>query len=100
MKTQLELLKEAVALAEAHPEAQIRICATSDELLDNFGWTAHKINRVDFDWWYADEENIHVGLQDIKDCLDDAKEENAPETTDDEAMAVSTKTILIYTGAA
>ena len=39
MKTQIELLKEAVKIAEENPTLEIIIAADSDELLQEYGWT-------------------------------------------------------------
>lgn len=99
MKTQLELLKEAVALAEANPEAGIHICAYSSELIDDYAWTKHQISSVELDWLYTNDDHIIVGVDNIRDCLDYPKDDDEPGATEAEAIAVSSLAILIYTDA-
>jgi len=99
--TQLEYLKLAVKMAEENPGMEIRVAASSDELLDDVAWTMHKIISVEKSLWYVDNENILTDVDEIIDHLNDSLDvkSNRPDYTEEEAIALSKEVILIRTGA-
>jgi hypothetical protein len=46
MKTQLEFLKEAVALAEADPDLEIIVGVASDEVCEDSFWSKQQIVKL------------------------------------------------------
>jgi hypothetical protein len=100
-KTQLDFLREAVALAEANLDREIHFCASSDEILEDSAWTSHEISRVEKGLWYNTDEQIFTNLDDVIEHFmleyedDDFGEKEAEEMAK-EAMKPA---ILIYTHA-
>lgn len=94
MKTQLEFLKEAVALAEANPTLKIKIASSDDHIFDG-GWTEQKIAKVEKSKYYSDDGLI---MTDIDIVIDHLQYDNDREFTEDEALEHMEEVILIYTG--
>ena len=69
MKTQRELLADLMELATANPDLPIRVCASSDELLAEFGWTVMEISRVEINPWYDRGETVLTDEDEIKDDI-------------------------------
>lgn len=66
MKTQEQFLREILDLKSKNTEMEIHFCVDSDEILD-FGWTAHKITKVEIKPWYCDDERILTDEDEIKE---------------------------------
>jgi hypothetical protein len=71
MKTQIEFVREIIELSEKHPSAQIKLCVDGDEV-EEYGWTAHEIRRVELLRWvevneqiYTDEKSAKYEIQDM-----------------------------------
>ena len=69
MKTQLEFLKEAVALAEQNPELKIHF-ASSDEHCEDKSWTKQHITKIEKTSYYQYEEEIFVDVDELVDHLE------------------------------
>lgn len=72
MKTQRELLQEIMALATAHPDLAIRVCADADELLADYGWTVMEISSAEISPWYEKDEIVLTYESEIMDVIRDA----------------------------
>lgn len=94
MKTQLEFLKEAVALAEQNPTLKIHI-ASSDEHCEDKSWTQQHITKVEKTPYYCCEEEIFLDVDDVIDYFDYLGEE----MTEEQAQEKMEEVILIYTNA-
>jgi len=94
MKTQLEFLKEAVALAEQNPESKIHF-ASSDEHCEDKSWTQQHITKVEKTWYYCDDEEIFLDVDDVIDHY----EYLGVEITEEQAQEKMEEVILIYTNA-
>ena len=94
--TQREALREALRLAEEHPEADIHICVASDDVLDDFVWTSHKIDRVQLGWWYMSGERIVIDLDEIREEMES---EYDRDVSIEEAEKAAKRVVLIYTDA-
>lgn len=68
MKTQRDFIKEIQKLADDNPKAPIKICVDSEEVLD-YGWTAHKITRVELSCWIEFDERIYTDEDIAKDAI-------------------------------
>lgn len=97
MKTQLEYFKEVIRLAEEHPEAKIHILATSDMLLEDFAWTAHKIASVSMGYWYKSKQGTFQ--TDLDDIIDTVEVEEDKEITKEDARKLAMVAILVETDA-
>lgn len=71
MKTQEQLLRDALALSVANPTLPIHICAASDELDEDSPWTMHKIEDVKICPWFERDERIYTELDKIFDQMED-----------------------------
>ena len=93
MKTQLEWLEYAVAMAKAYPLFDIHVCVDGD-LVNEYGWTQHKISHVTISDWITIGDTIYDDLENaIGELLD---------TTDEPEREIRSrlkdhKAILIYT---
>lgn len=97
MKTQLEYFKEVIRLSEENPTAEIKILATSDEILEDCAWTAHKIASVEVGHWYESKGGkIYIDLDDIVDCVE---VEEDKEITKEDARKLAMVAILVETDA-
>lgn len=94
MKTQLEFLKEAVALAEQNPTLKIHF-ASSDEHCEDKSWTQQHISKVEKTWYYSYDEDIFLDIDDVMDHYEYLGEE----ITEEEAKSRMEEVILIYTDA-
>lgn len=70
IKTQLEFLKKAVSLSEAHPELQFIFCTKTEFLLEEYSWTAQQISDVYIDYVYMDTDGVIICINDIMERLD------------------------------
>ena len=66
MKTQEQFLQEILDLKKANPKMEIHFCADSDEIFE-YGWTVHKITKVEINPWYCDDERILTDEDEIKE---------------------------------
>lgn len=97
---QRELLTEALRLANENPDAEIHVCAASDELLEDYAWTGHHISKVELGWWHVDGDRIYTDPDELQEVLDDEAYDNgAPPVTEEQARAMMKPAILIYTRA-
>ena len=94
MKTQLDLLKEAVALAEQNPTLKI-IVASSDEHCEDKSWTQQHITKVEKTEYFCCEEEIFLDVDDVIDHFEYFGEE----ITEEQAQEKMEEVILIYTNA-
>ncbi len=94
MKTQIEYLKEAVALAEQNPALKIHI-ASSDEHCEDKSWTQQHITKVEKTPYYCYEEEIFLDVDDVIDHFEYLGEE----ITEEQAEEKMEEVILIYTSA-
>lgn len=82
MKSQIEFLKKAIKLKNENPEMDIHFCACSDELLNDFAWTAHLISKIEINPWLQDDERIYIDEDEIKEYYKDLHADD--NITDDE----------------
>lgn len=68
--TQEEALKLILKLKEENPEFEIHFCIDSDQLLE-YGWTAHKISKVEVCPWFEDGERIYTEEEEIIEHFED-----------------------------
>lgn len=68
--TQREWIVKIVALALKNPEAKIKFCV-DNELVADFGWTAHEIKRVAATMWIEAGERIYTDEDLAKDEIAD-----------------------------
>ena len=92
MKTQLDFLKEAVALAEQNPGLKI-VIASSDEHCEDKSWTAHKITKVEKTQYYCCEDEIFTDADSVVDHFEYMGEDLSYEQAEEKMEEV----ILIYT---
>lgn len=57
---QIELVNKIVQLSKENPDAEIKLCVSND-LAADFGWTAHKIKRVELSSWLVINEMCFNG---------------------------------------
>lgn len=95
MKTQLEFLKEAVALAEQNPSLKIHF-ASSDEHCEDTSWTQQHITKVEKTYYYQVDERILLDVDEVQDYFECYLDQ---EISDEEAVSKMEEVILIYTGA-
>ena len=95
--TQIELLREALWLAEEYPDAKIHVCVDSDELSDYGAWTSHKLNKVELGYWYCDSTGMI--LTDPEEVAEELEVLTGEDVTEDQAIAEMERAILIYTRA-
>lgn len=95
---QVDMLKRALAYAKALPDDEIHVCTRNDELCnpDEFAFTDQRIVNVESGWLYRDKDRIVVGIDEIRDHLEIIEDR---EVSIEDAKAVSSQVILIYTGA-
>jgi hypothetical protein len=108
-----DYIEDIHRLSVLHPKAKIAIMITSEEVTEST-YSLQCIERVEYDLWYAVEENIYVGEDKIIEAIEEQIEENdtAPFMSDDDiekqarieydALVESKKIderIIIYTGA-
>jgi len=96
MKTQIELLKEAVKIAEENPTLEIIIAANSDELLQEYGWTKHQITSVEISQYCEHDDKI---ITDIDELIENMEYDLDRDVTEEEAEKEMKNVILIKTGA-
>ena len=99
MKTQLELLKEAIALAEENPGLKIYV-AVADEHCDDYtdsSWTQHQISKVEKTLYYRTNDTIYTTVDGVIEYHEVYLDEDI---TEDDARAKMEYVILIYTNAA
>ena len=92
MKTQLDFLKEAVALAEQNPGMKIHV-ASSDQHCEDKSWTQHHITRVEKTPYFCYEEEIFLDVDDVIDHFEYLDVEITEKQAEDQMEEV----ILIYT---
>ena len=92
MKSQIEFLKDAVALAQQNPKLKIHF-ASSDEHCEDKSWTQQHITKVEKTWYYIDNEEIFLNIDDVIDHHEYLGEE----ITEEDAKAKMEEVILIYT---
>ena len=92
MKTQLEFLKEAVALAEQNPKAKIHVAADTD-CCGDFGWTQQEITKVEKTLYYCENEQIMLDVDSVVVEFD----LRGVFITEEEARSKMEEVILIYT---
>ena len=95
MKSQIEFLKEAVALAEQNPTLKIHF-ASSDEHCEDKSWTQQHITKVEKTLYYQDDEQIFLDVDEVVDHFECYLHQ---EIGYEEAEAKMEEVILIYTGA-
>ena len=101
-KTQLEFLKEIISLKEQHPDYEIHFCVSSDEILDDCHWTAHKIREIKICPWFVDDERIFTDEDEIRDyfediyCDDDISDEELEKKVDEECKKIE-MAICVFT---
>ena len=66
MKSQLELIKEIVKLAEENPSYEIHFAVSNEELADG-AWTDHEIESVGIDWMWRPDDVIFTGREEIEE---------------------------------
>lgn len=98
MKTQLDWLKEAVRLAEEHPEMKIHFAVDSEEILDDSQWTAHFISGVEISWWWQSASGETI-LTDLERIADEISDRDDRDLSLDEAEKEASRVIIIYTNA-
>ncbi len=105
MKTQEEFLQEILDLKKQHPEADIHFCVDSDEILE-YGWTAHKITRVEISpWWFDGGERIETDEDVIRDKMknilfvDGMTDEECKKAVDEQYQKEVKEAICVYTHA-
>jgi hypothetical protein len=96
MKTQLEFLKEAVALAEADPDLEIIVGVASDEVCEDSFWSKQQIIKVEKVLSWTRDENIFTGLKDIMEEMEYFLDR---QVTEEEILKQSKEVIMIYTNA-
>ena len=64
--TQIQLVQRIVDLVAKNPNAEIKICVDG-EIAAEFGWTAHKIIRVETSVWIEIRERIFTDESSAKD---------------------------------
>ncbi len=69
MKTQRELLADLMELITANPDLPIRVCASSDEMLPDYGWTVMEISGVEISPWYEMDERILTDKNEIAESI-------------------------------
>jgi hypothetical protein len=84
MKTQRELLNELMDLVAANLSLPIRVCASSDELLPDYGWTAMEISRVEISPWYETEDIILTDREEIHADIDNNIADDYQDKSDEE----------------
>ena len=67
MSTQREKIKELVKLMEANPDMEIYLCVDSEEILEDYRWTAHKIGKIEICPWYESGDRIITDEDEIYD---------------------------------
>ena len=75
MKSQLELIKEIVKLAEDNPNYEIHFAVSNELLSDSGTWTDHKIESVEADWMYKLDDGIYIGREEIEEKYEDTFED-------------------------
>ena len=75
MKSQRKWLQEIMNLSNKHPDHEIHFLVDSDEVLE-YGWTDHKIIKVEIDDWFSDDEKIYTGECEIKEHFEEYYYEN------------------------
>lgn len=87
--TQVEFVQKIMYLAAANPEAEIKVCV-DNEFADDYGWTAHKITRVELSEWIPLDERIYtdedLAKDEILDMLFDAEKHGGLSDSEFEAM--------------
>lgn len=97
--TQRELLKQALQLADEHPDAEIHFLVDAEELLPEYAWTGHEINKVKLGWWAYHPEFDDMILTDVGDMRDALEENLDRDVSEDEASEHMKRAILIHTRA-
>jgi hypothetical protein len=94
MKTQLDFLKEAVALAELNPHLKIHFAATNGSELDFLRWTEQHICKVEKSLYCIhDEETISLSVDEVMDYCELVGED----ITEEAARSRMEEVILIHT---
>ena len=109
IKTQEQFLQEALELKKQNPEMDIHFCVDSDDVLEEYSWTAHRIGKIEISPWFEDGDMILMDEDQIKEHLEELlsveyenqdKYENHVElakAVDRKYDAEVKKTICIYT---
>lgn len=89
----------AVDLAEKNPEAEIHFLVASDEVFEDYGWTAQYITYVELCRCYKHEDRMYTDPGELMEvlCYEALDKENLP--TKAEILSMMTPAILIYTRA-
>ena len=96
---QRELLADALRLATENPDAEIHVCAESDELLgDEYAWTIHHISKVELGWWYVDDGTDLI-FNDPGELVEHYAGWYEEDITEEQAHSIMKPAILIYTRA-
>lgn len=104
---QIEFVRKILLLAAKNPKAEIRICV-DNEFAAEFGWTSHKIRKVELSVWIELNERIYTDECSAKDEIanllwDDNEDLNDLEfdrLVDDYFDNNSTDAICVFTEAA
>jgi hypothetical protein len=70
-QTQEQLLQEILNLKKEHPDLEIKICVSDDDLSDEGGWSLHKISTVKIETWFEANERIYTDESYILDYLEE-----------------------------
>ena len=92
MKRQLELMKEAVKLAEENPNYEIHFAVSNEELSEG-AWTDHEIESVNIEWLCRISDVIYLGKKEIEEEYEDI----LGKKVEVENMINSRKVILVRT---
>jgi hypothetical protein len=93
-KTQIEYLKKAVELADANPAMEIHFAVDNNGMLENSGWTDHRIKSAEISLYWSSDEKI---LTDIDKVIDEMEYALDRDVTEAEALAESREVILVKT---
>lgn len=69
-KTQEEFLEEILSLKKENPDYEIQFCIDSEQMLE-FGWTAHKIGKVEVSPWWVSGETIYTDEEEILEQIEE-----------------------------
>lgn len=94
--TQRQALYKAWDLARINTNAEIHILVESDEVLPDYGWTGHKIARVELGLWAEYDDRIITDKDMMRDELENYY---GRDVTYEEAHSWMREAILIYTRA-
>jgi len=96
MKEQREFIERIAALIKENPDLEARFMVASDEVSEDYKYTAHLIQRVELDVIYECNEGYLVGEEEIREYLED---EGISKHPADNIMDNLKLNILVYTGA-